>query len=224
MIDINKLLSNSANKKKVEIFRVILQVIGFAIFIYFGSQSTMYIILLSLPLAVLFGPVYCGWMCPRGFFQDIIGKAGRKVLGKRYNIAVPVKYHPYLMYFRYVLLIFVALSLLLSQFGIISKSVELFILEFLIGIMVVSILLSFFVDRAACKYFCKEGAAAGLVNFVSIKKIERISTLCNSCGICDNVCPMWIKVSKKDVVNEHSCISCFKCVQECPKGALVIKK
>jgi len=219
---VNDLLSNTGKKKTVEAFRLILQLTGMAIFVYFGSQSTIYFILLSVPLALLFGPVYCGWICPRGLFQDIFAKLGRKILGKRYNTAVPRKFHPWLIYSRYVLMVFVLVTLILSEFGFLAESSEILVLEGLVTIMIVSILLSFFVDRAACKYFCKEGAAAGLLNLVSRGKVRRDASLCNVCGICDSTCPMWIEVSKKDIVTEHSCVCCFKCIQVCPVNALYI--
>ncbi len=219
---VNDLLSNPAKRKTVEAFRLILQLTGLSIFVYFGSQSTIYIILLSVPLALLLGPVYCGWMCPRGLFQDIFASLGRKVLGKRYNTAVPRKFHPWLIYSRYILMVFVLLTLILSEFTYLPESTEILVLEGLVAIMIVSILLSFFVDRAACKYFCKEGAAAGLLNLVSRGKIKRDNSLCNSCGICDRICPMWIEISKKDTVIDHSCVCCFKCVQVCPVNALSI--
>ena len=219
---VNDLLSNTAKKKTVEAFRLILQLTGLAIFVYCGSQSTIYIILLSVPLALLFGPVYCGWICPRGLFQDIFARLGRKILGKRYNTAVPRKFHPWLIYSRYVLMVFVLVTLILSEFGFLPESAEILVLEGLVAIMIVSILLSFFVDRAACKYFCKEGAAAGLLNLVSRGKVRRDASLCNSCGICDRMCPMWIGISKKDIVTEHSCVCCFKCIQVCPVNALYI--
>lgn len=111
MKNVNDLLSDPARRKSVEAFRLFLQLTGLAIFIYFGSQSTIYVILLSVPLALLFGPVYCGWMCPRGLFQDIFARLGRKVLGKRYNTAVPGKFHPVMMYSRYVLMVFVLVTL-----------------------------------------------------------------------------------------------------------------
>lgn len=71
------IISRSKKITKVERFRLSLQLIGLAIFIYFGSQSTFYVVLLSVPVALLFGPVYCGWMCPRGMFQNIIGSMGK---------------------------------------------------------------------------------------------------------------------------------------------------
>ncbi|NYT19826.1 MAG: 4Fe-4S dicluster domain-containing protein, partial [Methanosarcinales archaeon] len=55
------------------------------------------------------------------------------------------------------------------------------------------------------------------------RKIRRDHSLCNSCGVCDRVCPMWIDVSKKDVVRDTACISCMKCVQKCPVDALKVE-
>ncbi|MCM1987830.1 4Fe-4S binding protein [Methanococcoides seepicolus] len=210
--------------EKVERFRLSLQLIGLAIFIYFGSQSTFYVVLLSVPVALLFGPVYCGWMCPRGMFQNIIGSMGKRVLGKRYNKLIPKRIHKPLLYFRYVVLLFLLTALVLYELQLIDDSLmESVVIDGLLVIMVVSILLSFFVDRAACRYFCKEGAAASLTNLVKIRKIKRDASLCNSCGICDRVCPMWIDVSKKDVVRDTACISCMKCVQKCPVDALRVE-
>jgi polyferredoxin len=112
----------------------------------------------------------------------------------------------------------------LYEFRLIDDTImESVVVDGLLLIMVVSILLSFFVDRAACRYFCKEGAAASLTNLVKIRKIKRDDSLCNSCGICDRVCPMWIDVSKKDVVWDTACISCMKCVQKCPVDALRVE-
>ncbi|NYT19001.1 MAG: 4Fe-4S binding protein [Methanosarcinales archaeon] len=218
------IISNFQKSEKVERFRLSLQLVGLAIFIYFGSQSTFYVVLLSVPVAFLFGPVYCGWMCPRGMFQNIVGSMGKRVLGKRYNKLVPKWVHGPLLYFRYVVLLFLVTALVLHEFQFIDDSImESVIIDGLLLIMAVSILLSFFVDRAACRYFCKEGAAASLMNLVKIRKIRRDHSLCNSCGVCDRICPMWIDVSKKDVVRDTACISCMKCVQKCPVDALRVE-
>jgi len=176
--------------EKAERFRLALQLVGLSIFIYFGSQSTFYVVLLSIPVALLLGPVYCGWMCPRGMFQNVIGSMGKRVLGTRYNKLVPKKFHKPLSYFRYVVLLFLLTAMVLQELRIIDDAImKSVVIDGLIVIMVVSILLSFFVDRAACKYFCKEGAAASLTNLVKIRKIRRDPSLCNSCGICDRACP-----------------------------------
>ncbi len=192
--------SKLKNVKRLEVYRFIFQLIGLSIFVYFGRESTIFVILLTVPLALLVGPAYCGWMCPRGMFQNLAGILGRKFLGKRYNRLISRKVHDKLRYIRYILLLFVLATVIIYEFEILGASVEAAIVDGLLAIMVFSILLSFFVDRAACRYFCKDGAAASLVNLVKIRKIKREESLCNSCGICDRVCPMWIEVSTADMV------------------------
>src|SRR5665648_1225684 len=36
-------------------------------------------------LAILFGSVFCGWICSLGSFQEWIGKIGHKIFKKKYN-------------------------------------------------------------------------------------------------------------------------------------------
>ncbi|WDC83600.1 4Fe-4S binding protein [Caloramator sp. mosi_1] len=33
-------------------------------------------------LSILFGPIFCGWICPLGSVQEWIGRLGNKLLGK----------------------------------------------------------------------------------------------------------------------------------------------
>lgn len=77
---------------------------------------------------------------------------------------------------------------------------------------------SLFVERPWCKYCCPLGAFLGISNFFSVFKIRRNSDTCVSCGCCDRICPMNIRVSEKKNVSDHQCIRCLKCTSEnsCP--------
>jgi polyferredoxin len=55
-------------------------------------------------LAILVGPAFCGWICPLGTVEELIGKLGRKLFKKRYNTFVPPRLDRYLRYLRYVVL------------------------------------------------------------------------------------------------------------------------
>lgn len=57
--------------------------------------------------AVLFGPIFCGWLCPLGTLQEWIAKAGKKIFKVKYNKFIPYKYDKYLRYLRYIMLIWV---------------------------------------------------------------------------------------------------------------------
>jgi len=63
--------------------------------------------MIGFVLAVLFGPVFCGWVCPLGTIQEFISGFGRKRLRKRFNHFVPAKLDKWLRYLRYGILAWV---------------------------------------------------------------------------------------------------------------------
>jgi len=178
-------------------------------------------------LAVLFGPVFCGWICPLGTVQEWIGKLGRKIFGKRYNRFIPQKMDRYLRYLRYAVLIWVVFvtarsgQLLFENidpyyalFNFWSKEVALPALMILAATLGASLV----IERPWCKYLCPYGALLGIFNKVRIFKIVRNGETCISCGKCDRSCPMNIAVSNRKAVKDSQCISCLKCTSElvCP--------
>ena len=46
-------------------------------------SSALVLMGLVFLLAVLLGPVFCGWVCPLGTFQEWIGKLGKKLFKKK---------------------------------------------------------------------------------------------------------------------------------------------
>lgn len=89
--------------------------------------------------------------------------------------------------------------------------------------MVIFMLLSLFIHRVFCRYFCPLGAQYGLISLTRILTIKRDVVKCIDCKLCDNNCPMEIQVSKNEILDSPNCISCGKCILSCPKkGALKI--
>ena len=178
-------------------------------------------------LAIFFGPITCGWVCPFGTFQEWISKIGRKIFGKKHNNFVPKKLDQYLRFLRYVVLFIViyqtiAFGKLVFQdidpyyaiFNIWSSEITLTAL-FILGMI---IFLSLFIERPFCKYACPYGAVLGIFNLFRIFKPRRNSETCINCKSCDKACPMNIKISSNKNVLDHQCISCLKCTSEdaCP--------
>ncbi|MGK0466605.1 4Fe-4S binding protein [Clostridium sp.] len=60
-------------------------------------------------LAIFFGPVFCGWICPLSSFQEWICKIGKRLFKNRYNQFVPKGIDLYMKYYRYLLLIAVVI-------------------------------------------------------------------------------------------------------------------
>ena len=182
-------------------------------------SSSAILMLAVLALALLFGPVFCGWICPFGTFQEFLGKIGRKLLGKRYNNFIPKKIDNVLRFSRYFVLALVIYNTAITaklMFQNIDPYYALFNMftgEVAITayiVLGVTVLLSMFAERPFCKYMCPYGATLGIFNLFRIFKIKRNKSTCVDCKACDKACPMNIEVSTKDNVSNHQCISCLK--------------
>jgi hypothetical protein len=183
-------------------------------------------------LAILFGPVFCGWVCPLGSVQEWIGKLGRKMLGTRYNRLIPERPNRWLSYLRYVVLVWVVYVTARSGYLIFANidpynalftfwSEEAALPSILI--LVATLVGSLFIERPWCRFLCPYGALLGLFNKVRIFKLRRAPSTCIDCGRCDRVCPMNIDISHKEVISDALCISCLECTSErhCPVPATV---
>lgn len=195
-------------------------------------ESSVVLAVIGLFLALLFGPVICGWICPFGTFQEWIGKLGRKIFKKRYNHFITAKLDRVLRYTRYLVLIWVSYMTVISG-KLIFQDYDPYYALFnfwrgevaISGLVLLGIvmLLSLLVERPFCKYACPYGAFQGVFNLFRVFKIRRVEATCISCNACTRACPMNIDVSTSGVVRDHQCISCMKCTSEdaCPVGDTV---
>jgi polyferredoxin len=85
------------------------------------------------------------------------------------------------------------------------------------AVLAVSLIASLFVERAWCRYACPLGAMISLLGRLSPLRIERAESACTSCGLCTQRCPMGIDVARADAITDLSCITCLRCVSECPR-------
>ena len=190
-----------------------------------GSAFVLMIIVFLLTL--IFGPVFCGWVCPLGTVQEFVSKLGEKIFRKKFNKFIPYKYDKYLRFLRYIMLGWVIYMTAQSGklfFGDIDPYFALF--NFWTGevavtgliVLGVVLVLSLFIERPFCKYACPYGAVLGVFNLFRIFQIKRSEATCTSCGVCDRNCPMNIPISSEKTVRDHQCITCMKCTSEqaCP--------
>ncbi len=190
-------------------------------------ESSFVLMAAAFILAILAGPLICGWVCPFGTFQEIIGKLGRKISGKRYNHIIPEKTDRILRFIRYGVLALVVYNTAVAG-KLLFQNVDPYYALFnlwsdelafpALALLVATVILSLAVERPWCKYACPYGALLGLTNYFRIFKIRRVQETCIHCGACDRACPMNIKVSATETVKDHQCISCLACTSEfhCP--------
>ncbi len=195
-------------------------------------ESSMILLGLTVALAVLFGPVFCGWVCPFGSFQEWLGKLGAKLFGKRYNNFVPGKLDRWLGLLRYGVLAW-AVYMTTVTGVLVFKDYDPYyaLFSFWTGEVAISgfvalglvVILGLFVERPFCKYACPMGALLGLSNVFRVFGIKRKAPTCIGCKACDRACPMNIEVSKAGRVLDPRCISCGECTSEraCPVAATV---
>jgi polyferredoxin len=190
-------------------------------------MSSVILMAIVFILAVLFGPVFCSFVCPLGTLQEWIGKIGKKIFKNRYNRFIPAPVHRVLSYFRYIVLAMVVYITAKSGylmfadvdpynalFSFWSDEVSVKAL-IVLGVLAVG---SLFVERPWCKYACPYGALLGLSNKIKFFKIRRNASTCISCHQCTSACPMNIDVESTSSVTNLQCISCFECTSEaaCP--------
>ncbi|MEM5774010.1 MAG: 4Fe-4S binding protein [Anaerolineaceae bacterium] len=191
-------------------------------------ESSFILMVVGILTALLFGPVFCGWVCPLGTIQEWIGGIGRKLFKRRrYNRFIPAKYDRWLRYTRYLVLVWVLYMTAVTGKLVFSDVDPYFALfnfwssEAAVGglIVLAAILISsLFIERPWCKYACPYGAVLGLSNLVRVFSIRRNPSTCKLDSVCDLTCPMNIHISSKAIVRDHQCISCLECTSEarCP--------
>jgi ferredoxin len=198
----------------------------------------LYIIGSLLLPAVIFGRFICGFVCPFGFFQDIISKiSGRNMHIKR--IFRSVKYIILIVFVIWLPLLLVdgfslgpvfckyicptgtleaGLPLLAFDRGLRESASYITLIKFLILFFV--LIMSFFSKRFFCKTMCPLGAFLGLFNRISVFSLEIDKSKCTACAKCSEVCPMGLNVPVE--INSSEFIRCMECKNVCSKGAVEV--
>ncbi|MCD6512959.1 MAG: 4Fe-4S binding protein [Thermoplasmata archaeon] len=180
----------------------------------------------------IFGRAACGWACPIGFLQDLIGKdkkKNKKGMSERDRKARYIKYAilaaiPPVVYITGTMaytnicpiggLTATIPILLLSPGG--YTPTAFFIPK--ITLVALTIFLIVFVRRGWCKYLCPVGAMMGPFNKVSLLQIKFDESKCLKCYNCAIACPMDINMPYDNKSAE--CIRCGLCIDACPTDAL----
>ncbi len=191
-------------------------------------ESSVVLMIIVFTTTLFLGPLFCGWICPMGTFQEWIGKVGKKVLKKKYNRFIPYSIDKYLRFLRYGILTWVIYMTAVSGQLIFQDFDPYYTLfQFWTGEVAITgfitlgivIILSLFVERPFCKYACPYGAVLGVFNLFRLIPLRRNTSTCINCKACDRACPMNISVSTSGKVRDHQCISCYECTSDdgaCP--------
>jgi ferredoxin-type protein NapH len=184
------------------------------------------------------GRMTCGWLCPFGFLQDLIKKISKRVV-RLPRWTGNLKYAS-LVVIAILLPFFLGelwFSKLCPAGGIegalpwtaagAAESPELAGLDVrsMIGtffwikmaIVVAFVAATVFIKRPFCRMACPLGAIFSLFNRISLVRLHVNTEICTDCGLCEQVCPVDLKVYKE--LDSPECIKCLECTK-CPAGAI----
>lgn len=197
---------------RVQVVRKAIQVGMFFLMVLGGMNYSTVFLFLVLAGSLLIGPFYCGWLCPFGFLQEMVGGLGavlRKKLGIR-DSPLPGGARYIRLAFGPGPAFFLAAGLVPSINGTV-KTVGMAVFFSLV------MLFNLLWPRFFCRLFCPLGAVFGLLNLVKIYPL-RVQPGCLSCGACERVCPMGVRPLAGGNNRDIACIACMQCRSACPIG------
>ncbi len=204
----------------------------------FSYYITGFLILLG----VLLGRFICGFLCPFGWFQELLHKIPTKKLStKKLRGLTYIKYAVLLI--TVVLLPALAVNDVgmgdpffckyLCPQGALEGAIPLAavnseiraalgaLFSWKLCILSGTVVLSVLFYRPFCKWLCPLGAFYALLNKVSLLEMKVDKHKCVSCGKCARECKMDVDVTKSP--NHTECIRCGMCIRACPTEAVIFR-
>jgi ferredoxin-type protein NapH len=213
--------------------------------IFDGRLFLVLFLLGALGVAFLFGPLFCGWLCPVGSSTELLSRP----VPRRLKIDLSRKMNPAAL--RYG---FLASFALISVLGAVAPSLNLAgiccrycassqLQNLVEGIFhptalaywhsgaILTLGAWLFVGgvfwkggRGWCLYACPLGALSNLFHTAGVKlgfaAVRHDGGACSECSQCEDACPSWAitRRSTHVSVNLHTCNACLECVKACPSG------
>jgi ferredoxin len=162
---------------------------------------------LALVTSIIWGRLYCGYLCPFGVFTQILHDISP------FKIRIPLAIHRKLTCVKYAVLIAVVAGVVRGDFWVTGfEPFQTFF--FLVGqwwmwlIMGAAVLTSIPAERFFCRYLCPAGAVLSLLGGLRLKEIKRWPE-CNRCLVCQRSCPTGAIFGSR--ISALECMNCREC-------------
>lgn len=214
------------------------------------AQPWMYPVMIAQPLylvgpvllplvALFFGPIFCGWLCPSGMLTEFLSR----LVPDRFKLNLAGKVSP--EHIRLGILVAMFLSPFLGgyicctfcnftmmQNLVLATTGDFTGLQSWASFTILTFVLWFFIGgifmkggRGWCTFICPAGAFQGIFHKLGIRlgisrSIQTRESHCTSCKKCQKSCPTWA-ISEPGKINAHLCTICRDCIHVCPENAII---
>lgn len=202
---------------------------------------SFYVVGFMILFGVAFARLICGFLCPFGFFQDLLYKIPMPKPKLAQKVDRPLRYLKYLILAVFVILLPLVITdaygsgtpyfcKLICPAGTLEGGIPLlikneslramagFLFDWKVLLLFVTVVSSVFIYRPFCKYICPLGAFYGLFNKISFYRLKVDGVKCTGCKTCEKQCKMQVRVTEN--INAAECIRCGDCIAACPEKAI----
>ncbi|MFW9999736.1 MAG: 4Fe-4S binding protein [Candidatus Hodarchaeota archaeon] len=170
-----------------------------------------------LVLTLIFGRIFCGYVCPLGAVQELASMIRFKPKLDYHRKFWKKKNYLRWGFFAVYAIASIIWGLEMTLFMNPINGFLIFWSPLNVGIFMafiiflLTIFISIFIYRPYCRFFCPFGALAFLFGKVSPLKIRR-TPYCTECGICEKICPT---LEGFDISEKGECYYCYRCIDFC---------
>ncbi len=195
------------------------------------QPSNLALLTALIVTTILFGGVFCGWICPLGTLQDGLNWIGKKL--RLPQIQVSAKSDKILRWLRWPFLALVLFESyiqaklwfadydpfrLIFGFHWFTEPEKILINGWII--MGAFLLLALMWRRFWCRYLCPFGLVVQVLSKISWFKIRWYKNECMECNICSKNCPLGLTVTDPKL-NSTACNGCLQCISVCPRSEAI---
>ena len=179
--------------------------------VYLEDLPLLLLVVFTIVTTLLWGRVFCGFLCPFGVLQDLMEHIVPKKLRRKF----PHPVHESAVYLKYGVLGVILVPAIAGNdtsifqyfepFGTVfflSRSTVLWVIA---GAVLIA---SAIIPRFYCRYLCPLGASLALASLLSPFRIKRVRQ-CAVCTVCEHSCPTG--AIQRESIDFRECVRCNVC-------------
>ena len=176
---------------------------------------------------VIGGRIFCGWACPMGAVQDLLGRipkfralrlprfggVDRWLKGLKYLVLALTVFGFYALNQRFAIPVRGHADWSLDAVRVSWLTYDIYS-QVRVVLILAGVILALFLTRAWCRYLCPLGALLTIGNRISLFRLGRRQDRCRGCGKYPRECRTYTTPGTAD------CVLCGDCIEGCPRGAV----